>query len=296
MTTFEEQRDMNETNIILGLDPKNDQQLNFLLNYFNDENFLNEVKKNIIGIKPNLKFYSNNHNELREILEKFSDKYNILDLKCSDGFNTEKNTIDNWKNISGVSAMTIAPASGDELSFMKYLTNNRIDTYMMGVMSFPGVISKMILGYAKPEFNSIKKAFENGLQGIVMGATANNGDIESQNEKIHQELDENNLEYEVIGTHNDIMLKEGITERNKQFERVYELIEKFNSNVLTPGFGRQGGNAKQYFLNKVYVDNHLINAGSDIIKPKKDEKIITSKENIIENLEIMKKQFQQYKK
>ena len=296
VTTFEEQRSLYNTNIIWGLDPKNEIQLYNLLEYFKDVDFLNEVKKNIIGIKPNLKFYNGKHKELKEILKLFSDKYNILDAKCSDGINTEKSTIDFW-NVEGVNAFTIAPASGDELSFMKYLGENGKDTYMMGVMSFPGVIGKMIQGYMLPNENNIKRAVNNGLSGIVMGATAYNEDIDSQLKKIKDGIKNENLEYECLKGYKDRGLEIGIRWRNDEFKSIYNLILANNKlKVLTPGFGRQGGNAEEYFSKIGGVNNHLINAGSDILKSTNKKEIISSKEDILSNLKNMKEKFQKYKK
>ena len=278
---FEEQRDKYKTNLILGIDPKNEDELENFLKLFTDKEFLKELKNKIIGIKPNLKFYQSEakQKKLNEIFQIFSDKYILLDAKCSDGFHTEKNLIENYKN--KISGITIAPSSGDDSSFIRYGKENNIDIYGMGVMSFCGVIRLMIENGYSQNIQTIKKNITEGITGLVIGATTNNPNVAKEVQNIKNKIKNGDIEFEGLKEYSEQELTKGIEKRNHFFKELFTFIATKNIKVLTPGFGRQGGNIENYFLSKIIsYNNHLINIGSNLFtdKPTKNE-ILTRIEN-----------------
>lgn len=276
-------------NVIWGLDP-NATQMDLLKNLLSDEGFIKELETHIWWVKPNLKFYQDKKwaTLLAFILKKFSNIYRILDAKCSDWINTEMWVINKYRDC--IEAITIAPASWDDLSYIEFLQNSntwrKVDVISMWAMSFPGTISDLILWSFEQQKAKITRNLEAWVSWVVMWATANNTDIIKELEKIKDKIKGGNIEYACLKWYTDEELTRWILLRNKLFNEVLPLIQQNNdTKILVPGFWRQWGSKDFFIPTFEHWERSRFNAWSDIIKGLENEKINYVKKEVIERLE-----------
>lgn len=280
---------LTEQNVVWGIDPKPEQMV-FLTNLLSDEGFVSELKTLLWWVKPNLKFYQGEKwtKLLALILENFSDKYRILDAKCSDGINTEMWVINEYRD--RIDALTIAPASWDDLSFIELLQNSntwkRVDVFSMWAMSFPGTISDLINWSYDTQKAKIERNLQAGVGWVVMWATAYNTDIVKELDKLKTKIKEWSIEHVCLRWYSDEQLVNWVLLRNKLFEEVMWLIGKNDyTKVLTPGFWRQWGSWDFFIPEFNHSERSIFNAWSDITKGLEKEDIRTARNEVLKRLE-----------
>lgn len=277
-------------NVVWGIDPK-PSQMDFLTNLLSDEGFVRELKTLLWWVKPNLKFYQGKKwaKLLALILEKFYDKYRILDAKCSDWINTEKWVIDEYR--SRVDAITIAPASGDDLSYIEYLQNptsleKKVDVICMWAMSFPGTISDLINWNYDIQKAKVTRSLEAWVAWVVMWATAYNTDVVKELEKLKTKIKEWSIEHACLRWYSDRELVEWILLRNKLFEELMPLIAKnSNARILTPGFWRQWWSSDFFIPEFNHRNKTRFNFWSDSIKGLENESISNARTELLKRAE-----------
>jgi len=280
---------LTEQNIVWWMDPKS-EQMDFFLSLLADKWFVEELKTFIWWVKPNLKFYWGEKwaKLLALILDRFSDRYRILDAKCSDGINTEKAVINTYRNL--IDAITIAPASWDDLSYIELLQNSdtwkKVDVISMWAMSFPGTISDLILWSFDQQKVKIARNIKAGVTWIVMWATAYNTDIVKELGKIKERIESWNVEYVCLKWYSDEKLIEWIWLRNKLFKEVLWFIgENDETKILTPGFWRQWGSSDFFIPEFDYARRTYFNAWSDIVKDLEGTSIKNARSEVLKRLE-----------
>ncbi len=274
-------------NVIWGIDPKR-EQMDFLTELLSDEWFLKELKTLIWGVKPNLKFYQGiKWAQLLElILNKFWDKYRILDAKCSDGINTEMGVI--WEYRDRVDAITIAPASWDDLSYIECLQNpetwRKVDAIVMWAMSFPGTISDLIQWSFDVQKAKMVRNLEAWVSGVVMWATAYNTDVVAELEKLKAKIQGWSTEHACLKWYSDQQLVEWILLRNKLFAELLPLIaENEDTELLVPGFWRQCWSSN-FFISGFDHSRSRFNAWSDIIKGLENQSVDKARSEVLTRL------------
>lgn len=280
---------LTEQNVVWWIDPKL-EQMDFLSSLLSDEGFVNELKTLIWWVKPNLKFFQGEKwaKLLALILDRFSDRYKILDAKCSDGINTEKGVIGEYRN--RIDAITIAPASWDDLSYIDFLQNpdnwKKVDVFSMWAMSFPGTISDLILWSYEIQKAKIARNLQAWVAWVVMWATANNTDMVKELDKIKQRIQDWSVEYVCLKWYSDEQLLEWISLRNKLFGEVLWLIrENGNIKTLVPGFWRQWGSRDFFIPEFEHSERSRFNAWSDVIKWLESLEIYKARDEVLKRLE-----------
>lgn len=231
-------------------------------------------------------------------MDRFSDTYRILDAKCSDGLNTEKGVINEYRD--RIDAITIAPASWDDVSYIDFLhdtsTWNKVDVISMWAMSFPGTISDLILWSYDQQKAKIARNLEAGIDWVVMWATAFNTDVVSELEKIKKKVKEWNVEYACLKWYSDEGLVNWILLRNKLFEEVLWLIdENGDSKILVPGYWRQWGSWDFFISSFDHSEKSHFNAWSDIVKWLESEDVSNAREEVLKRLEAFLSNIQSFK-
>lgn len=249
-------RDEKDSLIILGLDPKNEDEAAKCIE-------LSKIKDGVIGHKPNSKFYltSYGRKDLAQISTNIKGLIGIIDCKSSDGADSNLAELKAFSQLFRYA--TIAPASSDIEDTIAYAKNNvDIETISMGVMSFPGILRKLHDGGYNIMLTEIERSILAGTAGIVMGATGYvpNSGIEKTLEDYRKKNSGS------LRDLTDAELISAIYLRNELFRNVVELMEDKKIITLVPGFGRQGGNLEHFLESGINLNNCMINAGSDIIK------------------------------
>ncbi len=279
---------LTKDNVVLGLDPK-PEQMDSLTNLLSDEGFVRELKTLLWWVKPNLKFYQGEKwaKLLALILEKFSDTYRILDAKCSDGINTEMGVIREYRD--RVDAITIAPASWDDLSFINYLQNPNtwkgVDVIAMWAMSFPGTISDLIQWSYDTQKAKVARNLDAWIAGIVMWATAYNTDVVKELAKLKGKIQEWSIEHACLKWYTDKQLVEWILLRNKLFAELIPLIaENDTTKLLVPGFWRQWWSS-DFFIPEFDHSRSRFNAWRDVIKDLESKNVSEARAAVLQRLE-----------
>lgn len=256
---FTKLRDEKDSLIILGLDPKNEDEAAKCIE-------LSKIKEGVIGHKPNSKFYQTSYGrkDLSQVSTNIEGLIGIIDCKSSDGADSNLAELKEFSKLFRYA--TIAPTSSDIEDTIAYAKNNvDIETISMGVMSFPGILRKLHDGGYNVMLKEIERAIESGTAGIVMGAT---GYVPTSGiEKTLEDYRKKNSGS--LRDLTDAELISAIHIRNNLFRDVIELTKNTDIIYLVPGFGRQGGNIEYFLESGIKLNRCMINAGSDILKAEK---------------------------
>ncbi len=252
-------RDKNDSLLVIGYDPKNENESAKCVE-------LSKTKEGIIGGKPNSKFYQTSYGrkDLKTISTNIGPELiRTVDCKSADGADS------NFAEIKDFSKeyeyVTIAPHSSDIEDTIEYAKTVNVETISMGVMSFPGILRKLRDGGYKVMLKEVERAVMAGTAGIVMGAT---GYVpQSGIEKTLEEYRKKNSG--AIRSLTDAELISAIYLRNNLFKSIIELTQNTDIIYLVPGFGRQGGNIEYFLESGIKLNRCMINAGSDILKAEK---------------------------
>ena len=256
---FNDIRDRNNSTIILGLDPKNYEQRNKVVE-------MSKMKDGIIGFKPNLAFYQddNGRNRLKETSKNAENSglIRMLDLKSPDGAATNVAALKEYAPF--FDCVTIAPAAGCIEETIEEAIKLGLSTISMGAMSFPGVLREIIPGL--PLFKQrVDRAIDAGTSAFVMGATSYvPEDAFAETILKYRKLDSDKpiTQNEI----SDMELQDAFGSRNELFKYIIFQTEGQRVLYLVPGFGRQGGNQEHFTASGIDLNKCIINAGSDILK------------------------------
>lgn len=256
---FTKLRDEKDSLLIIGYDPKNEDEAAKCVE-------LSKNKDEVIGGKPNSKFYlkSYGRKDLKTISSNIGPELlRIVDCKSADGADSNFAEIKDFS--SEFEYATIAPHSSDIEDTIEYAKTVGVETISMGVMSFPGILRKLHDGGYNVMLKEVERAVMAGTAGIVMGAT---GYVPQTGiEKTLEEYRKKNSG--AIRSLTDAELISAIYLRNNLFKSIIELTQNTNIIYLVPGFGRQGGNIEYFLESGIELNRCMINAGSDILKAEK---------------------------
>ena len=260
VSKFERLRDERDSLVVLGLDLKDDEQAQRVLE-------LMRLEEHLIGFKPNVQFYQSP--EGQKILQYFRDidGIRIIDAKLADGTNTNKAAIKSYApNFDAVTLNT--PDVEGTVAVGK---ERGMDSIIMGAMSFPSTLRRLSEPYGVEMLkDEIHRGIDVGAQGIVIGATSFvlDKDIGSTIDSLIEKSNSGNPEYLSIRDLTGEELEFAIRGRNDIFGYCAGLIGNPHSNLiaLVPGIGRQGGKLEQFLDSGINVERCMINAGSDILK------------------------------
>ncbi|MFC2137932.1 hypothetical protein ACFLTE_07140 [Bacteroidota bacterium] len=260
---FKELRDEKSSIIILGLDPKTEEQREKVVE-------LSKIKEGLIGFKPNLAFYQddNGRARLEQIAQNAgSGMIRLLDLKSPDGAATNYAALKEYSPF--FEYVTIAPGAGCIEETIEKARDLEQETISMGAMSFPGVLREINAGL--PLFKQrVDRAIEAGTSAFVLGATA----------YIPEDaFEEAIVKYRKLGSDkaiteaevSDHELKTAFANRNELFSYILEKTTDKDILYLVPGFGRQGGSIEHFLASGIDLKRCMINAGSDILKAENPE-------------------------